>query len=161
MATTCRGAVSVTFVVRTAGHALAYEEATALGAQLVLFAGASAIDPLDPAYAELTRVGGLVLQLGDDQHRFVGAQDRVVEALAVHDPLGGLRQVGAGVHQRKVDTGRGHQVQASLTFAAGKLLAALAFVGLMIVAAIPISAIVLMYGGASIGTSNGWPSGSG
>jgi ABC-2 type transport system permease protein len=32
----------------------------------------------------------------------------------------------------------------------GKLLAALAFVGLMIVAAIPISAIVLMYGGASI-----------
>ena len=33
---------------------------------------------------------------------------------------------------------------------AGKLLAALAFVGLMIVAAIPISAIVLMYGGASI-----------
>jgi ABC-type transport system involved in multi-copper enzyme maturation permease subunit len=32
----------------------------------------------------------------------------------------------------------------------GKLLAALAFVGLMIVAAVPISAIVLMYGGASI-----------
>ena len=32
----------------------------------------------------------------------------------------------------------------------GKLLAALAFVGLMIVAAIPISAIVLMYGGASV-----------
>ena len=33
----------------------------------------------------------------------------------------------------------------------GKLLAALAFVALMIVAAIPITAIVLMYGGASIG----------
>ena len=32
----------------------------------------------------------------------------------------------------------------------GKLLAALAFVGLMIVAALPISALVLMYGGASI-----------
>jgi len=32
----------------------------------------------------------------------------------------------------------------------GKLLAALAFVGLMIVAAIPISALVLMYGGAAI-----------
>jgi ABC-2 type transport system permease protein len=32
----------------------------------------------------------------------------------------------------------------------GKLLAALAFVGLMIVAALPISALVLMYGGASV-----------
>ncbi|MDP9468858.1 MAG: ABC transporter permease [Chloroflexota bacterium] len=32
----------------------------------------------------------------------------------------------------------------------GKLLAALAFVGLMIIAALPISALVLMYGGASI-----------
>lgn len=48
--------------------AAAYEEATALGAQLVLFAGASAIDPLDPAYAELTRAGGLVLQLGAPMH---------------------------------------------------------------------------------------------
>jgi len=48
--------------------ASAYQEATALGAQLVLFAGASAIDPLDPAYAELTRAGGLVLQLGAPMH---------------------------------------------------------------------------------------------
>ena len=48
--------------------AAAYEEAVALGAQLVLFAGASAIDPLDPAYAELTRIGGHVLQLGAPMH---------------------------------------------------------------------------------------------
>ena len=56
-------------VARTSeGVAAAYKEATALGAQLVLFAGASAIDPLDPAYAELTRAGGLVLQLGAPMH---------------------------------------------------------------------------------------------
>ncbi len=48
--------------------ASAYEEAAALGAQLVLFAGASAIDPLDPAYAELTRAGGHLLQLGAPMH---------------------------------------------------------------------------------------------
>jgi hypothetical protein len=48
--------------------AAAYAEAVALGAQLVLFAGASAIDPLDPAYAELTRAGGLLLQLGAPMH---------------------------------------------------------------------------------------------
>lgn len=48
--------------------AAAYEEATALGAQLVLFAGASAIDPLDPAYAELTHAGGHLLQLGAPMH---------------------------------------------------------------------------------------------
>ena len=48
--------------------AAAYKEATELGAQLVLFAGASAIDPLDPAYAELTRAGGMVLQLGAPMH---------------------------------------------------------------------------------------------
>lgn len=48
--------------------AAAYKEATELGAQLVLFAGASAIDPLDPAYAELTHAGGLVLQLGAPMH---------------------------------------------------------------------------------------------
>jgi hypothetical protein len=46
----------------------AYDEAVELGAQLVLFAGASAIDPLDPAYAELTRVGGSLLQLGAPMH---------------------------------------------------------------------------------------------
>lgn len=46
----------------------AYREATQLGAQLVLFAGASAIDPLDPAYAELSRAGGDLLQLGAPMH---------------------------------------------------------------------------------------------
>ena len=50
------------------GVAGAYTEAVAMSAQLVLFAGASAIDPLDPAYAELTRVGGRVLQLGAPMH---------------------------------------------------------------------------------------------
>ena len=48
--------------------AAAYQEATDLGAQLVLFAGASAIDPLDPAYAELTSAGGQLLQLGAPMH---------------------------------------------------------------------------------------------
>lgn len=45
-----------------------YREAVALGAQLVLFAGASAIDPLDPAYAELATTGGELLQLGAPMH---------------------------------------------------------------------------------------------
>lgn len=48
--------------------AAAYREATVLGAQLVLFAGASAIDPLDPAYAELASAGGTLLQLGAPMH---------------------------------------------------------------------------------------------
>src|SRR6202162_206097 len=48
--------------------AAAYREATAMGAQLVLFAGASAIDPLDPAYAELTNAGAQLLQLGAPMH---------------------------------------------------------------------------------------------
>jgi len=48
--------------------AAAYQEATDMGAQLVLFAGASAIDPLDPAYAELTSAGGHLLQLGAPMH---------------------------------------------------------------------------------------------
>ncbi len=46
----------------------AYQDAIAMGAQLVLFAGASAIDPLDPAYAELVRAGGQLLQLGAPMH---------------------------------------------------------------------------------------------
>lgn len=46
----------------------AYREAAALDAELVLFAGASAIDPLDPAYAELTNAGGQLLQLGAPMH---------------------------------------------------------------------------------------------
>lgn len=48
--------------------AAAYAEALASGAELVLFAGASAIDPLDPAYAELTHAGGELLQLGAPMH---------------------------------------------------------------------------------------------
>src|SRR5689334_1919170 len=48
--------------------AAAYREAVDSGADLVLFAGASAIDPLDPAYAELTRAGGELLQLGAPMH---------------------------------------------------------------------------------------------
>ena len=48
--------------------AAAYREADELGAQLVLFAGASAIDPLDPAYAELASTGGELLQLGAPMH---------------------------------------------------------------------------------------------
>jgi hypothetical protein len=48
--------------------AAAYQEAMRLGAQLVLFAGASAIDPLDPAYAELSEAGGDLLQLGAPMH---------------------------------------------------------------------------------------------
>jgi hypothetical protein len=46
----------------------AYAEAVAMGAELVVFAGASAIDPLDPAYAELTKAGGNLLQLGAPMH---------------------------------------------------------------------------------------------
>ena len=46
----------------------AYREAARLEAELVLFAGASAIDPLDPAYAELAGAGGELLQLGAPMH---------------------------------------------------------------------------------------------
>ncbi len=61
--------VGVREVPRTARDvAAAYEEARRLGAQLVLFAGASAIDPLDPAYAELANAGGALLQLGAPMH---------------------------------------------------------------------------------------------
>jgi hypothetical protein len=61
--------VGVREVPRTAPDvAAAYEEARRLGAHLVLFAGASAIDPLDPAYAELTGAGGELLQLGAPMH---------------------------------------------------------------------------------------------
>jgi molybdenum cofactor cytidylyltransferase len=48
--------------------AAAYKEAMDVGADLVVFAGASAIDPLDPAYAELTHAGGDLLQLGAPMH---------------------------------------------------------------------------------------------
>jgi hypothetical protein len=46
----------------------AYQEAIESGSELVLFAGASAIDPLDPAYAELAHAGGDLLQLGAPMH---------------------------------------------------------------------------------------------
>ena len=46
----------------------AYREALDTGADMVLFAGASAIDPLDPAYAELAHAGGELLQLGAPMH---------------------------------------------------------------------------------------------
>jgi len=61
--------VAVREVARTPqGVAAAYREAASLGAELVLFAGASAIDPLDPAYAELASAGGELLQLGAPMH---------------------------------------------------------------------------------------------
>jgi hypothetical protein len=46
----------------------AYEEARALGAGLILFAGASSIDPLDAAYAELVAAGGELLRQGAPAH---------------------------------------------------------------------------------------------
>jgi molybdenum cofactor cytidylyltransferase len=61
--------MAVREVARTADAvAAAYREAAALKAELILFAGASAIDPLDPAYAELTNAGGQLLQLGAPMH---------------------------------------------------------------------------------------------
>src|SRR6266436_2938547 len=54
--------VAVREVARTREFvAGAYRQAARLDAELVLFAGASAIDPLDPAYAELTDAGGQLL----------------------------------------------------------------------------------------------------
>jgi hypothetical protein len=46
----------------------AYEESRSLGAELVLFAGASSIDPLDAAYAELAAAGGELLRQGAPAH---------------------------------------------------------------------------------------------
>lgn len=61
--------LGVSEVARTGeAVATAYGEAVRLGAELVLFAGASAIDPLDPAYAELSKAGGELLQLGAPMH---------------------------------------------------------------------------------------------
>lgn len=61
--------IAVREVARTGGAvAAAYRDAIAEGAELVLFAGASAIDPLDPAYAELEGAGGTLLQLGAPMH---------------------------------------------------------------------------------------------
>ena len=61
--------IAVREVARTPDAvAAAYREAVDSGAELVLFAGASAIDPLDPAYAELSHAGGELLQLGAPMH---------------------------------------------------------------------------------------------
>jgi len=61
--------IAVREVARTGeAVAAAYREALESGADLVLFAGASAIDPLDPAYAELPSAGGELLQLGAPMH---------------------------------------------------------------------------------------------
>lgn len=46
----------------------AYAEAAARGADLILFAGASSIDPLDPAYTELSRAGGELVRFGMPVH---------------------------------------------------------------------------------------------
>lgn len=46
----------------------AYDGARAEGAELILFAGASSIDPLDAAYVELVAAGGEVVRLGAPSH---------------------------------------------------------------------------------------------
>ncbi len=46
----------------------AYTAARAEGAELILFAGASSIDPLDAAYVELVAAGGEVVRLGAPSH---------------------------------------------------------------------------------------------
>ncbi|MDQ6691569.1 MAG: hypothetical protein M3Z13_02265 [Candidatus Dormibacteraeota bacterium] len=51
-----------------AAVAEAYRDTTAAGAELVLFAGASSIDPLDPAYSELERAGGELIRFGMPAH---------------------------------------------------------------------------------------------
>jgi hypothetical protein len=60
----------------------AYEAARELGARVVLFAGASSIDPLDAAYAELRAAGGQLLRQGAPAHPgsmlWLGRLDRAV-----------------------------------------------------------------------------------
>lgn len=46
----------------------AYAKARGSGAELILFAGASSIDPLDPAYSELTAEGGELIRFGMPAH---------------------------------------------------------------------------------------------
>jgi hypothetical protein len=48
--------------------AAAYAHTTEAGADLVLFAGASSIDPLDPAYSELAAAGGELIRFGMPAH---------------------------------------------------------------------------------------------
>ncbi len=60
----------------------AYEEGREQAAELVLFAGASSIDPLDAAYAELRAAGGELLRQGAPAHPgsmlWLGRMDRAV-----------------------------------------------------------------------------------
>lgn len=60
----------------------AYEGAREVGAELILFAGASSIDPLDAAYAELHAAGGELLRQGAPAHPgsmlWLGRLDRAV-----------------------------------------------------------------------------------
>ena len=51
-----------------AAVAAAYAHTAEAGADLVLFAGASAIDPLDPAYSELAAAGGELIRFGMPAH---------------------------------------------------------------------------------------------
>jgi len=51
-----------------AAVAAAYAHATEAGADLILFAGASSIDPLDPAYSELEQAGGELIRFGMPAH---------------------------------------------------------------------------------------------
>ncbi len=51
-----------------AAVAAAYAHATDAGAELILFAGASSIDPLDPAYSELAQAGGQLIRFGMPAH---------------------------------------------------------------------------------------------
>ena len=61
--------LAVREVARTpAAVSAGYAEAVDSGAELVLFAGASSIDPLDPAYRELANVGGKLLHVGAPAH---------------------------------------------------------------------------------------------
>jgi molybdenum cofactor cytidylyltransferase len=61
--------LAVREVARDADAVLAaYQEARELDTELVLFAGASSIDPLDAAYAELAVAGGELLRQGAPAH---------------------------------------------------------------------------------------------
>jgi len=46
----------------------AYEEARSISAELLLLAGASSIDPLDPPHLELANVGGELVRRGAPAH---------------------------------------------------------------------------------------------
>jgi molybdopterin biosynthesis enzyme len=61
--------LNVAEVARTASAVRdAYHGALDQHAELILFAGASSIDPLDPAYVELRRAGGRVVKQGAPMH---------------------------------------------------------------------------------------------